>query len=91
MALLGPRRPVGELALTEHGPIDDEERKHRRRRFGTFAGALGALLLLAGTLFANRDGVLAVVGIVCLAYGIGLLVAGASLALGHNPLDRRRR
>ena len=77
--------------MTEHGPIDDEERKRRRRRFGIFAAALGALLLLAGTLFANRDGVLAVVGIVCLAYGIGLLVAGASLALGHNPLDRRRR
>jgi hypothetical protein len=91
VALFGPRRRVGELALTEHGPIDDEERKHRRRRFGTFVGALGALLLLAGTLLANRDGVLAVVGIVCLAYGIGLLVAGASLALGHNPLDRRRR
>ena len=77
--------------MTEHGPSDDEARKRRRRRFGIFAAALGALLLLAGTLFANRDGVLDALGIVCLAYGIGLLVAGASLALGHNPLDRRRR
>lgn len=47
--------------------------------------------MLAGTLLANRDGVMGAVGIGCLAYGIGLLAAGAPLALGHNPLDRRRR
>ena len=85
------RRPAAELAMTEQGPIDDQDPKRRRRRFGIVAAALGALLLLAGTLLASRDGVLEAVGIVCLAYGIGLLVAGASLSLGHNPLDRRKR
>ena len=75
--------------MTGRRPID--ERNRRRRRFGIFAAAVGGLLLPAGALLANRDGVLKAVGIVCLAYGIGLLVAGASLALGHNPLDRRRR
>ena len=76
--------------MKDHRPIDADERKRRRRRFGISAAALGALLLLAGTQFANRDGVLKAVGIVSLAYGVGLLVAGTSLALGHNPLDRRR-
>jgi len=76
--------------MMERGRIDADERKRRRRRFGISAAALGALLLLAGTQFAHRDGVLEAVGIVSLAYGIGLLVAGTSLALGHNPLDRRR-
>jgi len=55
------------------------------------AAALGVLLLLAGTLLANGDSVLGAVGIGCIAYGIGLVVAGASLALGHSPLDHRRR
>ena len=77
--------------MTEHGPIDADQRKRRRRRFGISAATLGAILLLAGTQLASRDGVLEAVGIVSVAYGIGLLVAGSSLALGHNPLDRRRR
>lgn len=76
--------------MTERGSIDADERTRRRRRFGIAAAALGAMLLLAGTQFASRDGALEAIGIVCLAYGIGLLVAGASLAIGHNPLDRRR-
>ena len=67
-----------------------DERRRRMRRFGISAAALGVLLLLAGTQFAHRDGALEAVGLVSLAYGIGLLVAGASLALGHNPLHRRR-
>lgn len=76
--------------MKEQRPIDADERKRRRRRFGVSAAALGAVLLLAGTQFANRDGALEAVGIVSMAYGVGLLVAGSSLALGHNPLDRRR-
>ena len=77
--------------MTERGPIDDEDPKRQRHRFGIVAAALGAVLLLAVALLASRDGVLEAVGIVCLAYGIGLLVAGASLSLGHNPLDSGNR
>ena len=76
--------------MTEHEPIDADERKRRMRRLGIAAAALGALLLLAGSQLANRDDALEAVGIVSMAYGIGLLVAGSSLTLGHNPLDRRR-
>ena len=39
---------------------------------------------IAGTQFANRDGVLKAVAIVALAYGVGLLVAGTSLALSER-------
>jgi hypothetical protein len=77
--------------LTGQVPIDTAEHERRRRRFGIYVAALGALLLLAGTLLANRESVFGVVGIGCLAYGTGLLVAGVWLALGHNPLERRRR
>lgn len=76
--------------MTGQEPVDADERKRRMRRFGISAAALGVLLLLAGTRFAHRDGALEAVGLDSLAYGIGLLVAGASLALGHNPLDRLR-
>lgn len=77
--------------MTDQPPIDATERKRQRRRFGIFAATLGALLLIAGTLLASRDSALGAIGIGCLAYGIGLLVAGATLAIGHNPLDRRKR
>jgi hypothetical protein len=49
------------------------------------------VLLIAGAILANRDSALGAIGIGALGYGIGLLVAGAALALGHNPLDRHRR
>ena len=77
--------------MKEQRPGAANERTRRRRRFGILAAAMGALFLLAGTQFANRDGVLEVVGMVSLAYGVGLVVAGLALALGHNPLDRCRR
>ena len=48
--------------MKEQRPIDADERKHQRRRFGVAAAALCAVLLLAGTQFANRDGALEVVG-----------------------------
>jgi hypothetical protein len=53
--------------------------------------AMAAVLLVAGALLAGRDDALGAVGLAALAYGIGLLVAGAWLAAGHNPLDRRRK
>ena len=73
--------------MTDQPPLDPTQRKRQRRRFGIFAAALGAVLILAGTLLANRDSALGAIGIGCLAYGIGLLIAGATLAIGHNPLD----
>jgi 1,4-dihydroxy-2-naphthoate octaprenyltransferase len=72
-------------------PIDAADRTRRRRRFGLFVAAVAAVLLIAGAILANRDSALGAIGIGALGYGIGLLVAGAALALGHNPLDRHRR
>jgi hypothetical protein len=48
-------------------------------------------LLVCGVLLSGGDEALDVIGPACVAYGIGLLVAGVWLALGHNPLDRGRR
>ena len=77
--------------MTDQPPIDPTERKRQRRRFGILAATFGALLVVAGTLIANRDSALGAVGIACLGYGIGLLIAGATLAIGHNPLNRPKR
>jgi len=71
--------------MKEQLPSTADERKRRRRRFGILAAALGALLLLAGTQLANRGGVLEAVGIVSLAYGVGLLVAGARTQSARPP------
>jgi hypothetical protein len=35
------------------------------------------------------SGVTGTVGLAAVGYGIGLLVAGVFLAVGHNPLRRR--
>lgn len=66
-------------------------RRRARRRFGVIGTLLGAGLLLCGALLSGGGQALDPVGLACVAYGIGLLVAGVWLSLRHNPLDRRRR
>jgi hypothetical protein len=53
--------------------------------------AMAAVLLVVGAMLGGRNDAHRAVGLAALTYGIGLLVAGAWLAAGHNPLDRRRK
>jgi hypothetical protein len=70
--------------------MNEPSRWFNRRRFGVAALALGAMLTGVGAALADASGVVAVIGIVALAQGLGLLIAGVLLALGHNPLGRDR-
>jgi hypothetical protein len=54
-------------------------------------GALAAVLIVVGSLLSRLDGVWRVVGLFCLAYGIGMAIAAAFAARGYNPLQKRRR
>ena len=71
-------------------PARDQRRRDRaRRRFAAGAAALACALLLGGLLLTRSAGVLGVLGIAAVGYGIGVAVAAAFLAVGHNPLSRR--
>jgi hypothetical protein len=62
-------------------------RRRVRRRFGVTSALFVAGLLVFGVLLSGGDGALDAVGLACVAYGIGLLVAGVWFALGQSPLD----
>jgi hypothetical protein len=58
------------------------------RAFAAIAGLVGLVLLVGGFVLADEGGLRRVIGLVCLAYGIGLLVAASFIAVGRNPLRR---
>ncbi|MCA1681206.1 MAG: hypothetical protein LC777_20825 [Actinobacteria bacterium] len=65
--------------------------RRARRRFGVVALVLGGALAIAGAALVDRTGVAGAVGLAALAQGIGLVVAGVFLTVGHNPLERHRK
>lgn len=85
------RRGCAEWAMDERSADAVARRRRARRRFGGISALFGAGLLVCGALLSGRAGAFDAVGLACVAYGIGLAVAGVWLALGHNPLDRGRR
>ena len=44
------------------------------------------MLIVVGAVLARHSGVMNVIGLACLAYGIGLAVAAAFIYLGRNPV-----
>lgn len=66
-----------------------QRRLKPRRRFGAVVAGLGVILLGVGIALARGDGLVRVIGLVCLAYGLGFGVSGIFLVIGWNPLDRR--
>jgi hypothetical protein len=54
-------------------------------------GAIAAVLIVVGLILSRLDGVWRVLGLFCLAYGLGMAVATALAARGYNPLQRRRQ
>jgi hypothetical protein len=54
-------------------------------------GSIAALLVVVGLILSRLDGVWRVLGLFCLAYGIGMAVAAAFAARGCNPLQKRRQ
>lgn len=44
--------------------------------------------MVAGFVLAGHDGVVGVIGLVCLGYGVGVGVAATFIALGRNPLAK---
>jgi peptidoglycan/LPS O-acetylase OafA/YrhL len=67
----------------------DRTRRRERRRFAAPLAPVALALIVAGILFGDEDGSLGAVGLAALAQGIGLVVALAWLAAGHNPLSKR--
>jgi hypothetical protein len=47
------------------------------------------ILLVVGVLLGGGGGFVRVIGLLCLAYGLGFGVTALFLAFGWNPLDRR--
>jgi hypothetical protein len=76
-AVAGPERGI------------DRERVRRRRRFAVHLAPIPLLLVGAGIVLAAEGGVLHVLGLTALAYGVGLAVALIWLAAGRNPVTRR--
>jgi hypothetical protein len=72
-------------------PPPDGTRKQRRRRFRLASLALSGVLTGVGATPADGAGAAEALGLAGLAQGIGLVVAGASSAIGHDPLDRTDR
>ncbi len=71
-----------------HPPRGDSPR--RSRAFAAMAGML-ALALFAGGLFLTRaGGVLHLLGIMCVGYGLGIGVASVFLLAGWRPGGRGR-
>jgi hypothetical protein len=69
--------------------LKSQRKTPRSRRFGLAVSVLGLLLSVAGVMLLGDAGVLAVIGIAALGYGIGFLVAGVFLAAGWRPGHRR--
>jgi hypothetical protein len=70
--------------------VDDARLGRRqRRRFAAHFAPVALALLCVSVLFAGDDGAAGAVGMVALAQGIGLAVAAAWPAAGHNPLSER--
>ena len=53
--------------------------------------AFAAVLVVGGWFLARLDGIWNLIGLFLLAYGIGMAVAAAFAARGHNPLQRRQQ
>lgn len=70
--------------------LSDDAQVRRRRRFAVVLLPFAIALIAAGLMLASHDGLVGALGLVALAQGIGITVAAAFLALGHNPLQRRR-
>lgn len=66
-----------------------ERRTQRRRRFASWLAPVAVVLIAIGGLLGGRGGFVSVVGLLCLAYGLGFGVTAIFLASGQNPLDRR--
>lgn len=62
-----------------------------RRRPAAVVAALAVVLIAVGAVLARGSGVAATVGVAAVGYGIGCLVAGVFMAIGHNPWRNRRR
>ena len=60
-----------------------------RHLFALVAGLPAIALVVVGIVLAGHDGVLNVIGVVCLAYGLGIGVASVFIGLNHNPLRKR--
>jgi hypothetical protein len=67
--------------------MTDPGRLRRRRQFGLGLIPIALALVAIGVILAQDAGLVALLGLVALAQGIGLGVAAISLALGHNPLS----
>jgi hypothetical protein len=76
-------------SCNEITPVKSERVSGRRRRFGLVVLAVGVLLSVAGVVLLGEAGVLEVIAIAALAYGIGLLVSGVFLAAGWRPGGHR--
>jgi hypothetical protein len=75
--------PAGRRSLLPNGAA-----RARRRRFAILLAPVAVLLIGAGVLLAGRPGILHVIGLLALAYGIGLVLALVPLAGGRNPAAR---
>jgi hypothetical protein len=70
-------------------PLGNQDRARARRRYAALAGAIAAVLLVAGTALSRHRGGAHDVGVVTFGYGLGVAVAAGLLALGWEP--RRRK
>jgi hypothetical protein len=62
----------------------------RDRNFAAYLGGLAVVAVIAAGLMVPRTGALHAMGLAALAYGLGIGVAAVFIALGRNPLLRRR-
>lgn len=65
------------------------QRLKRRRQFAAWIAASAVILLIVAVLLSDSSGVVHVISLVCLAYGLGFGVSAVFLAFGWNPLSRR--
>lgn len=73
--------------MTPVGP-ESADRRRRRRHFAAAVGAVALVLLVVGSVCASRPGTLGFLGCTAVGYGIGVGVAAAFIAVGHNPFSR---
>jgi hypothetical protein len=89
------RSPAGSPMAAGHRVRSPERRSspervvRRRRRFAVQLSPVALLLVAAGVALGSGRGLLHVVGLAAVAYGVGLAVALVWLAAGHNPIARR--
>ena len=81
--------PGAPLSLSGGDGSNGQAARRRRRRFAARLAPVAVILLAVGVAFADDEGAMGAVGLVALAHGIGLAVALAWLAAGHNPLSKR--